>query len=186
MNEQTSDIGLEVAVEALDDIPLLFAIVQEMGIRELIDGCVKADRHWQGVSMGSVISMWLCYLLSQQDHRLVAVREWVVARRELFNRALGIQMRDTECSDDRLATILSALGKAQIQRRLDAALMGRWLTIYALPRDTIRLDGTLVSVYHQREDTPESLFQFGFNRIQREGHKLLFGTFLGVMPYSSN
>src|SRR5260370_23207145 len=111
MNEQTSDVGLEVVVEPLDDIPLLLGIMQEMGIRELIDGCVKPDRHWQGASIGTVISMWLCYLLSQQDHRLVAVREWVLARREMFNRALGIQIRDTEGSDDRLATSLGALVK---------------------------------------------------------------------------
>jgi hypothetical protein len=122
MNEQTAALGLEVQVEPLDDIPLLLGIIDEMGIRELVDGCVKADRHWQGVSIGTVISIWLCYLLSAQDHRLVAVREWVWARRELFNRALGIQIRQTECSDDRLATILSLLGQTQTQLRLDEAL----------------------------------------------------------------
>src|SRR5262249_24586165 len=119
MNEQASAVGLEVAVEPLDDIPLLLGIIQELGVRELIDDCVKTDRHWQGVSIGTVVCMWLCYLLSAQDHRLVAVREWVLARQHLFNRVLGIQMRDTECSDDRLATILSVLGKAATQRRLD-------------------------------------------------------------------
>ncbi len=169
MNEQPSALGLEVSVEPLDDIPLLLGIIQEMGIRELIDGCVKADRHWQGASIGTVISMWLCYLLSRQDHRLVAARDWVVARQELFKRALDIQIRETECSDDRLAIILSRLGQAETQRRLDGALMGRWLTIYPLPRDTIRLDGTLVSVYHQRDETEDSLLQFGFNHVQREG-----------------
>src|SRR5712691_292466 len=109
MNEQTSELGLEVHVEPLDDIPLLLGIINDMGIRELIDGCIKPDRLWQRASIGTVISIWLCYLLSMQDHRLVAVRDWVLARRELFNRALGIAMRETECSDDRLAIILSRL-----------------------------------------------------------------------------
>src|SRR5260221_421409 len=118
MNEQTAEFDFAVYSEPLDDVPLLLNIIKEMGIGELIDSCVKADLHWQGASIGTVTTIWLCYLLSTQDHRLVAVREWVMERQELFNRELGIELRPTDCSDDRLAIILSRLGQAGIQRRL--------------------------------------------------------------------
>jgi|SRR5579859_340774 len=169
MNEQTKTLGLAVYSEPLDDIPLLINIIKEMGIGELIDGCVKADLHWEGASIGTVISIWLCYLLSTQDHRLVAVREWVMEHRELFKRELGIELRPTDCSDDRLAIILSRLGQVGNQRRLDKALLEHWWTIYALPTETIRLDGTVVSVYHEREDDADTLLKFGFNPAPREG-----------------
>jgi hypothetical protein len=99
INELPSETDvLDVHTETLNDIPLLLGIIQEMGIQELIDGTVKPDRHWQGISIGTAVSIWLCYLLTTQDHRLVAVHNWVKAPREVFNWKLGIHLRDTDCS----------------------------------------------------------------------------------------
>lgn len=126
MKELPSEMDvLDVRTEALDDIPLLLGIIKEMGIQELIDSTVKPDGHWQGISMGTAVSIWLCYLLTTQDHRLVAVRDWAKAHREVFNQVLGIQLRETDCSDDRLANILSHVGSAATQQQLDEALLGR-------------------------------------------------------------
>jgi transposase len=167
--EQPSNIEvLSAESEPLDDIPLLLGIIREMGIAARIDACVTPDKHWQGISVGTAMSIWLCYVLTSQDHGLVAVREWVAARQEVFNRVLGITLRDTDCSDDRLANILSMVGKGSTQRALDEALWADWLRVYRLPRETIRLDGTAVSVYHQRDENDDSLLQFGFNGEQSE------------------
>src|SRR5260370_1703321 len=117
------DSELRVRTEAIDDIPLLLKIIEELGIAETIDEYVKPHGHWQGASIGTVISMWLCYMLTTQDHRLVAVRDWVNARQEMFNRLLGIQLRETDCSDDRLAIVLSLLGKSTLQVELDEKLL---------------------------------------------------------------
>ena len=65
--------------------------------------------------------MWLCYRLTMQDHRLVAVRDWVNARQEMFNRLLGIELRDTDCRDDRLAIVLNMLGQINLPNVLDGA-----------------------------------------------------------------
>jgi hypothetical protein len=35
-----------------------------------------------------MVEIWLSYVLTEQDHRLVAVRAWANDRREMFNRAL--------------------------------------------------------------------------------------------------
>ncbi|SRR5258708_1959344 len=163
------DINLTVHSEALDDIPLLVGIIKQMGICEHIDAVIKPHGNWQGASVGKVISLWLCYLLNMGDHRLVAVRDWVAARETLFNESLGIELRATDCSDDRLATILSMLGEVDVQEQLDEAMLKDWISIYPLPRDTIRLDSTTVTVHHQREEQTASLIEFGFNREAREG-----------------
>ena len=169
-NEQLSKLEMISAEsEPLDDIPLLLGILKEMGIAERIDVCIRPNKHWAGISVGTAVSIWLCYVLTTQDHRLVAVREWVAARKEVFNQLLGITLRDTDCSDDRLANILRMVGAVSAQRTLDEALLANWVSIYRLPRETIRLDGTTVSVYHQRNDADkDSLLQYGYNGEEGE------------------
>src|SRR5271165_882940 len=110
---------LTVHTEVLGDIPLLLGIIRELKIAEAIDASVPMDGHWAGISVGTLASVWLCYLLSTQDHRLVAVREWVMARQETFNRLLGVTLRDTDCSDDRLAIMLTQLGQVTLQNAID-------------------------------------------------------------------
>lgn len=162
---------LTVRTETIDDIPLLLKIIEALGIAEIIDSWVKPHGHWQGIGVGTVVSIWLCYILTQQDHRLVAVREWVNARQETFNRLLGIELRETDCSDDRLAIVLSLLGRTPLQEVLDEELLNGWMNIYPLPRETIRLDSSTVTVNHYRADGAESLLQFGFNRGAHDGQR---------------
>src|SRR5207245_4976623 len=93
--------------EQINDLPLLLGIIEQMGIRDQIDACLTPHGAWQGASVGTLVSLWLAYLLSQRDHRLVAVRDWVAARQETLQALLGVSLRDTDCTDDRLANVLS-------------------------------------------------------------------------------
>lgn len=151
--------------EQVNDVPLLLGIMEDMGIRRLIDREVIAHGSWQGISLGTMAEIYLSYVLTEQDHRLVAVREWANERRAMLNRALGIDLRDTDLSDDRLAILLSVLGQDRVQRQLDQALLEEWLTVYALPTETTRLDSTSVSVYGGGEDG--SLLQQGHSKDHR-------------------
>ena len=137
-----------------------------MGIRHLIDAHVTPHGHWQGISVGTAVTIWLSCLLQERDHRLVLVRDWATARAHTLNTLLDITLRDTDCSDDRLATILTKLGEPETQAALDAALVQQWVRVYRLPTQTIRLDSTSVSVYHDPED-PDSLLQFGHSKDHR-------------------
>ena len=151
--------------EQVNDVPLLLGIMEDMGIRRLIDEEVPVHGHWQGISPGTMVEIWLSYVLTEQDHRLVEVREWANDRREMFNRALGIELRATDLSDDRLAILVSVLGEERIQRQLDEALIGEWVTVYGLPTETMRLDSTSVSVYGDAE--AGSLLQQGHSKDHR-------------------
>jgi transposase len=162
---------LSVRTEIIEDIPLLLKLIEELKIAPTIESWVKPNGHWQGISVGTAISIWLCYMLTRQDHRLVAVRDWVNAGRETFNRLLGIELRETDCSDDRLAIILSLLGNMSVQEAMDVELLSDWVSIYPLPRETIRLDSSTVTVNHYRAEGTESLLQFGFNREAHDGQR---------------
>jgi transposase len=132
----------------------------------LIDAHVTPHGNWEGASVGTLLSIWLCHILQERDHCLVTLRDWATERVQTINSLLGITLRDTDCTDDRLATILTRLGDPTTQATLDAALMGRWLRVYRLPTETVRLDSTSLSVYHDDVEQ-DSLLQHGYSKEHR-------------------
>jgi transposase len=157
---------LEITTEQINDLPLLLGLIEEMGIRQRIDAQVRPHGHWQGISVGTVVSIWLCHLLMERDHRLVAVRDWAAARSQTLNALLGIQLRETDLTDDRLANALTMLSGADAQAAVDQALLADWLRVYALPQRTVRLDSTSVTVY-QDAQPPEGLIRHGVSKEHR-------------------
>lgn len=158
--------NIEITNEQINDIPLLVGIMSEMGIQTMLDRSLKEHGSWQGISVGTLVVIWLSYMLTEQDHRMVMVRQWVAARQHMFEKLLGIELRETDCSDDRLAQVLNLLGYEETQRQLDETLSQHWIQAYALPTQTVRFDTTSVSVYHT-VDNPESLLQFGHSKDHR-------------------
>jgi hypothetical protein len=94
--------------------------------------------------VGTVVSIWLCHLLMERDHRLVSVREWAAARQQTLEDLLGVALRDTDLTDDRLANVLTMLSEPADEAALDQALLADWLRVYRLPRERARLDSTMV------------------------------------------
>ncbi len=156
----------QIRNEQVNDVPLLLGIMEDMGIRRLLDREVPTHGSWQGISVGTVVEIWLSYMLTERDHRLVAVREWTNERREMLNRVLGIDLRETDVSDDRLAIVLDMVGQDRLQQQLDKVLLGEWLTVYALPTATTRLDSTSVSVYGDGGEA-DSVLQHGHSKDHR-------------------
>jgi transposase len=152
--------------EQINNVPLLLGVIEQMGIRDMIDAHVTPHGAWQGASVGTVVSIWLCHILAERNHRLVSVRDWAGKRTETFNNLLGITLRDTDCSDDRLANVLTMLSDEATQVKLDGAMLQRWIRVYRLPTETVRLDSTSVSVYHDLV-TGDSLLHQGHSKDHR-------------------
>lgn len=157
---------LTITTEQVNSLPLLLGLIVEMGIRDLIDTHVQPHGNWEGASVGTVLSIWLSHILQERDHTMVSVRDWAIDHRQTLTALLDTQVRDTDCTDDRLARILTLLGDPQTQATLDAALMQRWIRVYRLPTETVRLDSTSVSVYHDDVDH-DSLLQHGWSKEHR-------------------
>jgi len=157
---------LTVITEQVNSLPLLLGLIVEMGIRDLIDTHIQPHGNWEGASVGTVLSIWLSHILQERDHTMVSVRDWAMERIQTITALLDISLRDTDCTDDRLARILTMLGDPTTQAALDAAVMQRWIRVYRLPTETVRLDSTSVSVYHDDIDAP-SLLQHGWSKEHR-------------------
>lgn len=141
-----------ITSEQINDLPFLLGMVEDMGIRQKIDAQIRPHGGWQGISVGTAVSIWLCHLLMERDHRLVSVRDWAAARQQTLEDLLGIKLRKTDLTDDRLANVLTMLSATADQAAIDQALLAQWIRVYQLPRERVRLDSTSVSVYH--DDPP--------------------------------
>ena len=98
-----------VITERIDDIVLLLNVMMQMGLPNLLNQ--HLHRHWkqQGLDWGWVATIWLSYILSEGDHRKVMVRKWVDQRRYMLEQVCGIEISDTDFTDDRLAIVLRQL-----------------------------------------------------------------------------
>lgn len=92
----------EVFIERLDDIPLLIALQQQIGIASIIDEVIP--RHWlhQGLSLGQLIVGWNAYILSESDHRKVPVEDWAVSHQQILLTFIQILQISENVSSIRL------------------------------------------------------------------------------------
>src|SRR4051794_30471501 len=97
---------LTVLTERVDDIPLLLAQMQKLELVEQIDAHLLPHGNRQGVSYGWLAVVWLTHILSQADHRMNHVREWVIQRQHLLQNLLSAAWVETDFTDDRLADLL--------------------------------------------------------------------------------
>src|SRR5450759_3651575 len=86
--------------EQVNSVPFLLALIEDLGIRSLIDAHVRPHGHWQGASVGTLVTIWLAHILSERSHRLVALRDWAAARSHTIQTLMGLDLRPTDCTDD--------------------------------------------------------------------------------------
>ena len=105
--------ALSIVTERVDDIPLLLAQIEAMGIPELLETHFEAHGNWVGTGIGWTTGVWMARILSQGDHRLSWVEKWVGERVEMLERSTGELVLATEWSDDRLGIILDLLSEEE-------------------------------------------------------------------------
>ena len=101
---------LAVSSERVDDIPLLLAQLEHMGVLALLDEHFPTHGNWQGLSLGWVAMIWLTHILSEGDHRLSHVQTWADQRVETLSRSTGKQVqRMTQTLEVKLAKAQGSL-----------------------------------------------------------------------------
>jgi len=154
-----------VTSERVDDIPLLLAQQERMGLPSLLDKHFPTHGHWRGLSLGWVAVGWLTHILSEADHRLNHVQPWAQKRQETLGRCMGQPVRDLDFSDDRLGDVLRALSDDTRWEAFEGALNQRLLRVYDLKPERVRLDSTTASGYWTV--TSGGLFQLGHSKDRR-------------------
>ena len=135
-------------VERVDDIPVVLAQIDQMGLPAVLDQHYPTHGLWKGaLSVGEVIAVWLTFIVSQGDHRLSHVLPWVEAHLETLTVCVGKPIRPLDFSDDRLADVLDRLAETATWGEVETALNGVVLRVYELTGDRIRLDSTSAKTY---------------------------------------
>ncbi|NET62060.1 MAG: IS1634 family transposase [Symploca sp. SIO2E6] len=161
------NISLEsqINTERIDELPLLIAQCQKMGLQKLIEKHFPTHGNWQGLSLGWVVVVWLCHIISQQDHRLSYVQEWVEKRLQTLRGCTGQTLRGLDWSDDRLAASLRYLSQDKNWEEFERELGGNLVQVYDIESNKVYLDSTTGSSYCGADEA--GLFQWGKSKDHR-------------------
>lgn len=154
-----------VTTERVDDIPILVASAERIGLAELLDVHFVVHGNWQGISPGKMLTGWLTHILSEADHRLNRVQDWAAKRVETLCGCLDVELGALDFSDDRLAAGLDMLSDDESWASFEAALNQRAMRVYDLKAERVRIDTTTGSGYWQV--TGDGLFQRGYSKDHR-------------------
>jgi transposase len=155
---------LELKHERVDDLPLLLGLLEQLQMGRLLDQHLGRHHLHKGLSNGHLGMLWLAFLLSEADHRKVAVQPWALKRQHTLTVCLQQDLLPTDCTDDRLGLLLRRLARADWPA-LEADLWQASCLVFDFTVERVRLDSTTVSGYH--EPTPEGLMQRGHSKDHR-------------------
>jgi len=133
------DKEVDIKNERVDDIPLLLAQMERMGIQPLLDSCFPTHGNWKGLSLGWVSTIWLAHILSLGDHRLNHVQGWAEKRLETLKGCTDQAVRALDFADDRLESVLDALSDDLRWQEFEAALNQRLIRVYDLNPRLVRM-----------------------------------------------
>jgi len=153
---------LVIITERVDDVALLIGQMITMGLPEVLDRHIP--RHWKqrGLSWGWTAVIGLAHILTEGDHRKVAVEVYIKGMHHTLSRLTAQVIQPLDCSDDRLSHLLTHLSKPKYWHQIERDLHARSIEVHALPPEVIRCDATTVSGAH--EVTAEGLLQFGHSK----------------------
>jgi transposase len=153
---------LSITTERIDDFVVLLSLMHQMDLPSMLDR--HLPRHWvqQGLSWGWTASIWLAHIVSQGDHRKLTVRDWVRQAHSTLEQVTGVDIRETDFTDDRLTIVLRHRSDATRWQAREQELGQHLVRVYALEQQPIRVDATTVSGY--RDGGEDSLWQFGYSK----------------------
>jgi transposase len=154
-----------IITERVDDIPVLLAQMERMGLTALLDAHFPAHGNWQGLSLGRMTTIWLSSILSRGDHRLVHVEPWVEQRQFTLSHITGEAVRAHDFSDDRLEVVLRRLSDDTRWAAFESVLNQHLIRVYDLSTERVHVDSTSVSAYTTVSEA--GLFQFGHSKDHR-------------------
>src|SRR5258707_633194 len=154
-----------IITERVDDVPLLLAQMERMGLAALLDAHFPTHGNWQGLTFGRVATIWLSSILSRGDHRLVHVEALVAQRPSTLHPGTGAGVPAPEVSDDRLEIVLRLLSDDVHWTAFESALNQHLVRVYDLSIQRVHVDSTSASAYTSVSE--EGLFQFGHSKDHR-------------------
>ncbi len=154
--------NINISTERVDDVPLLIAQMEKMGLREILDKHIPAHGNQRKLSWGWTAVIWLAYILTEGDHRKVSVSEYIREMKYTLSCLAGQEVDVLDFSDDRLSHLLKHLSKRESWKKIESELNERTIEVYEIDPKVIRCDATTVSADHKV--TEDGLVQFGHSK----------------------
>lgn len=168
----------QTRVERADNIPIIVATLIKMRIQEAIDRHHLTHGHHQGLSEGWLVLIFLVYILSEEDHKMVSVENWAMEHQHTLERLTGQIISRTDFTDDRLGDVLRYLSADTLWLAVDEEISQQIIRVYELDEGgAVRLDATVGGVYHAEEKS--ELFKVG--RTKEGGFGVQFKIMLGSL-----
>lgn len=153
-------------IERVDDIPLLIAQLEKVGLSEKLNHYFPNHGNWKGLDGGKVLVGFLTYILSCADHRLSHVEPWVEGRLHILGHCLGYaEIEPSDFSDDRLGSLLDRLSDKDQWDGFESSVNKSLIRLHQLPtvNQAIRLDAFVVQSFRSEGD----LFKLGYSKQHR-------------------
>ena len=151
--------GIDGHIERVDDLPALYGLLKQMGIRGIIDSVIKPYGNWAGLSPGWVIIIWSMYVLSERNHLMEPTQQWGRGRLVTLRGLTKQDVTELDFTDDRLALCLYYLHFSGEWHAIEEQLGVRLIRVYDLDTSLLRLDATVGTVNHNPAE--HKLFQVG-------------------------
>lgn len=150
-----------------DDLPLLYTLIRQLGVAKSINRYITVHGNWIGPLPGTLLELWLCYILSNCDHRLSKVEKWAEQRIDLLRSMSGLkELSSYDFSDDKLGLLLDYFSEDRKWGLAQTAINSSILEVYRIEEledlSTFRLDAAPMQGYGQIEE--EGLRQYGYHK----------------------
>ncbi len=118
---------LTITTERINDFPLLLAVMQRLGLPEILDRHLKVHGSHKGLSWGWIGVIWLAHILSQGDHRKLPVQAWVRQAQETIVHITGLsELTELDLTDDWLTKLLTQLSRPVFWQAIEQELGGQF------------------------------------------------------------
>lgn len=156
-----------VVTYRVDDLLVLYTVIKSLGIGRSVDKYIKVHGNWTGTLPGSILELWLCYILSECDHRLSGMEEWAKQNIVLLRLISGKKnLSGQDFSDDKLGKLLECFSNTSSWTNIEIAVNNNTLSIYKLEEGvglpTFRLDAAPMQSHGKIK--PDGLLQYGYHK----------------------
>ncbi len=158
-NKNSASKESKINIERVDDVPLLIGMMMKVGLQEIIDKHIPRHHLQNDLSWGWTTVIWLAYILSEGDHRKVAVEEYIKGMATTLSEITGQDIVELDFSDDRLGNLLRYLSILERWHGIERELGSKTIAVYELSQKNVRVDATTVSGRHAVVEG--GIFQFG-------------------------
>lgn len=142
-----SDVAM--ITERGDEVALRIGQMVKMGLPEVLERPIPHPGTQRGLSWGWTAVLWLASIVTEGDHRQVAVEPYVKGMHHTLSHLTAQVVDPLDWRDDRLRHLLNHLRQQTSWHRIERDVHARSVEVYALPQDGIRCDATTVSGDHE-------------------------------------